>query len=263
MPRGIGKLCLFEKDLRDSHYMPAAIFKQLRMPTLKNPNPVLITPDVTCTTSRQVKDYVLCSDCEQRFSKQGEAWVLAKMARPGGFALQASLFAAGPLERNNDFAVFSGAAIQSINMDALAYFGMSIFWRAGAHQWRGESGPMGGIDLGIYQEPIRQFLLGDDFPTNAVILVAVWPKLEVPLLAYTPRKGEALGYEAFNFMIPGIEFRLLLGENVPTQMRECCSQTSTLRCIFSATTMIEETRETFIKLASESTVSRNLKDTWL
>jgi hypothetical protein len=140
---------------------------------------------------------------------------------------------------------------------------MSIFWRAGAHQWRGESGPMGGIDLGNYQEPIRKFLLGGDFPTSAVILVAVWPKLEVPLLAYTPRKGEAPGYEAFNFMIPGIEFRLLLGENVPTPMRECCSQTSMLRCIFSTTTMIEETSETFIKLASKSKVSRNLNKTYL
>jgi hypothetical protein len=263
MPRGICELCQIEKNLRDSHFMPKAIFKQLRMPTLKNPNPVLITPENTKTTSRHITDFVLCNDCEQRFSKLGESWVLANMARTGDFPLQEALISAGPMEWNQDFAIFSGAAIPAIDMDALTYFGMSIFWRAAAHEWKNDSGPMKGIDLDEYQEPIRRFLLGNDFPTNAVILVAVWPKLEAPLLAYTPRKGEAPGYEAFNFMIPGIEFRLLLGENVPAALKERCSRTSLLRCIFSASTMLTETRETFISLASNSKVSENLKRDWL
>ncbi len=31
--------------------------------------------------SDQITDYVLCGDCEQRFSKRGEKWVLANMPR--------------------------------------------------------------------------------------------------------------------------------------------------------------------------------------
>lgn len=262
MPRGICKLCLQDKDLRDSHFLPAAIFAQLRMPTLKNPNPVLITPETSLTTSRQIKDYALCNECEQRFSAQGESWVLANMARVEGFLLQECLSNAGPLDANKDFAIFSGAAIACVNMDALVYFAMSVFWRAAAHEWRNVSGPMNGIALGPYQEPVRLFLLGGSFPANAVILVSVWPNREVPLMAYTPRKGDAPGYEAFNFLIPGIEFRLLLGDQIPIQLRATCSQTSPSRCIFSSSTLIGETRETFIKLASTSKISKNLKDQW-
>jgi len=216
MPRGICKLCLIEKDLRDSHYMPAAIFKQLRMPTFKNPNPVLITPDVTCTTSRQVKDYVLCSDCEQRFSKQGEAWVLANMARPGGFALQASLLAAGPLERNNDFAVFSGAAIPSINMDALAYFGMSIFWRAGAHRWPWE-GEFVNLELGPYLEPIRLFLLDQgSFPDQMVLAARISGLKKVLELTQLPQARNRQGYHLHSFTIPGLAFSLGVGSRLPS-----------------------------------------------
>lgn len=262
MPIGTCKLCLQEKDLRDSHFMPAAIFAQLRMPALKNPNPVLITPDVSLTTSRQIKDYVLCGDCEQRFSSLGESWVLANMARAEGFLLQDSLSKAGPMDANQDFAMFSGATIPGVQMDALVYFAMSVFWRAAAHQWRNVTGVMDAIDIGLYREQIRLFLLGGNFPANAVILVSVWPNREVPLMAYTPRRGDAPGYEAFNFLIPGIEFRLLLGDRIPLQLRATCSQQSASRCIFSSSTLIGETRETLVQLVNTSKVSKGLKGQW-
>jgi hypothetical protein len=242
--------------------MPAGIFAQLRMPALRNPNPVLITPEVSLATSRQIKDYVLCNECEQRFSSTGESWVLANMARTDGFPLQELLLNARPMTANEDFAIFSGATIPDVKMDSLVYFAMSIFWRAAVHKWRTVSRPIGIIDLGAYQEPIRLFLLGADFPSNVVILVSVWPNQEVPLMAYTPRKGDALGYEAFNFLIPGIEFRLLLGERIPDQLRAICSQQSANRCIVSSSTLIGETRETFIKLASTSKVSKGLNSQW-
>lgn len=187
---------------------------------------------------------------------------MANMARESGFKLRDALMAAGPMESSQEFAVFYGAMIPAINMDALTYFGMSVFWRAAAHQWRDESGPMTGISLGEYQEPTRRFLLGGSFPTKAVILVSVWPKLEVPLLAYTPRSGDAPGFEAFNFMVPGIEFRLLLGDGVPAPLRAGCSHTSPLRCIFSASSLPTETRQTVLNLAKESKESGGLKEDW-
>jgi hypothetical protein len=119
-----------------------------------------------------------------------------------------------------------------------------------------------GISLGEYRDPTRRFLPGGNFPAKAVILVSLWPKLDVPLLAFTPRSGDAPGFEAFNFMTPGIEFRLLLGDNVPAPLRASCSHGSTRRCIFSASSLLTETRQTFLNLARESKVSGSLKGNW-
>ena len=77
------KLCKQDRELRDSHFLPAAVYAQLRNPADQNPNPVLITKKLSLTTSKQMKDYVLCAECEERLSKFGETWVLANMARPG------------------------------------------------------------------------------------------------------------------------------------------------------------------------------------
>jgi hypothetical protein len=36
-------------------------------------------------SSGQIADELLCRDCEQRFSKNGETWVIENMAQQGGF----------------------------------------------------------------------------------------------------------------------------------------------------------------------------------
>ncbi len=69
------KLCKQDRELRESHFLPAAVYAQLRGNTQQDPNPVLIIRRVSLTTSKQITDRVLCAECEQRFSKSGEAWV--------------------------------------------------------------------------------------------------------------------------------------------------------------------------------------------
>jgi hypothetical protein len=237
--------------------MPAAIFGQLRDPSRKNPHPVLITAGVSTTSSRQIKDYILCNDCEQRFSEQGESWVLANMARPAGFALQDALMKAGPISVSDGFALFAGAAIPAINMNALVYFAMSVFWRAAVHQWRNIDGDTTPIKLGQHEDEIRLFLMGGSFPADVAITVSVWPKREVLPVAYTPRQGEAPGFEVFNFMIPGIEFRLYLGP-LPAELYALCAHGSRERFIISSASLEEETKQTFFSLMKTSKPSRGL-----
>ncbi len=114
---------------------------------------------------------------------------------------------------------------------------LSVFWRAAAHTWRNMSGPMEGIDLGPFEEPIRRFLLGGPFPSNPVVLVSVWPTRDVLPAAYTPRRGRAPGWHVFNFLIPGLEFRLLTGRQIPRELRGMCSFASAEKFIFSAMSM--------------------------
>lgn len=253
------KLCKKDRDLRESHFLPAAVYARLRDGDQQDPNPVLVTSRISLTTSRQITGRVLCAECEERFSKLGEAWVLANMARPEGFRIQEALASTKPIGASEEFACYSSAVIPEIKMDALVYFALSIFWRASAHTWRNVSGLMEGIDLGPFEERIRRFLLGDTFPTDIVILVSVWPTKDVLPAAYTPRRGRAPGCHAFNFLIPGLEFRLLAGKQIPEGLRAICSYTSAEKPIFSAMSIVSDTMDAFGKLASTSRVSKGLQ----
>lgn len=257
MQVGTCKLCRAHGELRESHFMPAAIFSQLRTPSRKNPHPVLITKSMSMISSRQIKDYVLCNDCEQRFSKLGESWVLANMSRPAGFALQDALKKAGPFSASDGFELFSGAAIAGIDSDALVYFALSVFWRAAIHQWKSVDGNTEPIKLGPFEDGIRSFLLGGPFPANAVVTVSVWPTNNVLPAAYTPREGDAPGFAVFNFMIPGIEFRLHLG-SVPSELRALCAKTSPQRVIIASASLEKETMQTFFDLMKTSKPTRGL-----
>jgi hypothetical protein len=253
------KLCRQDRELRESHFLPAAVYAQLRDGAQQNPNPVLITSKVSLATSKQITGHVLCGECEQRFSNNGEAWVLGNMSRPEGFPIQDALVASKPIQSNEKFAYYSSVAIPAINMPALIYFAMSIFWRASAHMWRNVSGFMEGIDLGPFEEPIRGFLLGGPFPKDTVILVSVWPTKDVLPAAYTPRRGRAPGCHCFNFLIPGLEFKLLTGKGIPEVLRTACSNASADRLIFSAMSVASDTMEAFAKLISTSRPSKGLQ----
>jgi hypothetical protein len=238
--------------------MPAAVFSQLRTPSHNNPHPVLVTKSVSIISSRQIKDHVLCNDCEQRFSRFGESWVLANMSRPTGFALQDLLKEAGPFAASDGFALFSGAAIAAIDTDALAYFALSVFWRAAIHQWKSIDGNTEPIDLGPYEGQIRSFLLGGPFPTNAVVTVSVWPTINVLPAAYTPREGVAPGFRVFNFMVPGIEFRLHTG-SLSSELHALCVKTSPQRVIIVSASLERETMQTFFNLMRTTQPSRSLR----
>lgn len=185
----ICKLCKQDKELRDSHYIPAAVYAELRDETDTNPNPVMMDGTISLVTSRQITGYFLCGDCEQRFSKFGETWVLGNMwKRTSGFPLQDLLSSIEPVYATDSFAQYKTNNIPEIDMDALVYFALSIFWRGSAIVWRSAGGPLfPGIDLGPFEEPVRRFLLGGEFPKDIVVLVAVWPLKEVLHAAHTQR----------------------------------------------------------------------------
>jgi hypothetical protein len=258
MQVGTCKLCEKFGELQDSHFMSKGIFAQLRTPTAKNPHPVLMTPQVSLISSQQIKDYAFCGDCEQRFSRNGESWVLANMARMNGFKLQDALFQARPVLAQPTIALYAGASIASIDMNALVYFAMSIFWRAPVQEWKSVDGPTTRLDLGGHDEEIRRFLLGGPFPTDAVVLVSVWPNRQVLPAAHTPREGHPGGFKAFDFLIPGIDFQLLLGAGIPADLRQFCAQTSPSRYIAATTMLVDKVMDTFTNMMKTSAPSEAL-----
>src|SRR2546422_6754097 len=73
---GTCALCRQPSELQDSHLLPRAIYRDLRMPDLPNPNPIIGVPTETGPRQEQVKTPLLCADCEARFNRNGEKWVL-------------------------------------------------------------------------------------------------------------------------------------------------------------------------------------------
>src|ERR1035438_7986244 len=134
MQRGICKLCLQKSDLLDSHFIPAAMYKRLRNASTKNLNPVIVTSKVTSSTSRQIKHHLLCSDCEDRFNKNGEMEVLKWVSDGKRFPIVELLGRSVPFSMAQDFTVYSGTTV-GIDTEKFAYFALSVVWRAAVHQW--------------------------------------------------------------------------------------------------------------------------------
>jgi len=91
---GTCKLCLIPGlELRGSHYIPKAVYRQLRdVTSSSNPNPWSIDKATSVQTSRQLSAPLLCETCEGRFSKFGEDWILRHFLKAdGGFRLASIL----------------------------------------------------------------------------------------------------------------------------------------------------------------------------
>ena len=264
MAREICKLCREEKQLQDSHLIPAAVIRQLREPSLDNPNPILVTHKVAVQSPRPIKDYVLCRDCEDLFSRKGETWVIGHMAREDKFLIFDTLKKSKPLAADEEFAVYAGSQIPGIEVDRLVYFALSVFWRSAVHEWRGFSGTIPKIELGPYQEPIREFLLGSQpFPENTAVLVAVWPTRDAYQGAYTPRRGKETRFHTHTFYIPGIEFSLCTGKALPEKAKKMSACPSPHGLIFSAQATVRNTQNSLHELLRMGRHAKGLEKTLL
>jgi len=102
-PTGKCKLCGYEKELCDSHYLPKRMYAFARVPTLKNPNPVMSVNGELTQISDQYRGYVFCSDCETLLNKNGEQWVQNNIPRShdSTFPLQDAIRLLAPLHIEN------------------------------------------------------------------------------------------------------------------------------------------------------------------
>jgi hypothetical protein len=134
--QGTCQLCLQERELRSSHLIPKSTYRLLRNEGFSNPNPFIHGVEHSVQTSKQAQQYLLCSDCEQLFSKRGEAWVMSHCWRSvGDFPIQQILFRSTPIIANDELKIYAGSAIPELDMDKLVYFGASVFWRAAVCEW--------------------------------------------------------------------------------------------------------------------------------
>jgi len=222
------------EELQDSHFIPRAMYKYLRTASEKNPNPVVVGRTRESTTSKQVKDFLLCAKCEDLFNKNGENEILKWVWNGKSFPLGDRLAVAVPLSLDPSVTPsFSGTSI-GVETEKFAYFALSVIWRAAVHEW---DMPFGGkttlLNLGDSEEPIRKYLLGTaGFPSEVVVVAtACTDPLSIQSFSLP---SQVIGYPGSCFAIRalGIYFRILIGSNIPPESREICCAMSKARPIF-------------------------------
>lgn len=221
------------EELQDSHFIPRAMYKYLRTSSEKNPNPMVVGRTKAATTSKQVKDYLLCAKCEDLFNKNGENEILKWVWNSKSFPLGDRLSVAVPLRLDMGAPAFSGVAI-GVDNEKLAYFALSLLWRAAVHEWEM---PFGGkttlLNLGATEESIRKYLLGTaGFPSEVVVVAtACTDPLSIQSFSVP---SQVLGYPGtcFAILALGIYFRVPIGSDIPAKIREICCAMSKALLIF-------------------------------
>jgi hypothetical protein len=260
MPQGACKLCLKVKPLLRSHLLPAAMYKYILDPKKKNDNPVVVGRKITATTSKQVVEYLLCASCEDLFNRNGERWMLKQVWNGRSFPLLDRLNLAHPHHVFPDVIDFSGLAV-GIDTDSLGYFALSVLWRAAVRIW---NTPFGGkttlLELGVFEEPIRKFLLGESpFPDEIVVMVHVCTDRASHGSFYMPSRVQANPIPSFGFQTLGILFRIFVGNTIPENIRAFCCVKSEKKLIFQRDCSVK-TIEAFRQLMATSRPAKNMKN---
>lgn len=234
MPIGKCRLCLKTKSLRKSHLLPASLYRKARSVGQPNPNPMVITDRTSVQTSVQIADYLLCEDCEQLFSKNGEKYVMTQVFDGTKFPLLDFLRTKNGITIT-EFIAYRQADTPSIDRDKLVYFALSVFWRASVHIWRQRGGGTITIDLGKgYNEALRQYLLGQTpFTVNVTVGVIVCTDSLTQESFFPPNRGFKGDYSTYNFAAKGLLLFMTLGKLIPAPIRRLCTMTGPERLISS------------------------------
>lgn len=233
MQRGICKLCRKDAELQRSHLIGRAIYKLCREDD--GEDPIVMTTEVVIKTSHQIRDYVLCASCEDRFNKGGEQYVTSLVwRRRNGFPLLDRLRLALPMQREPDHHVFSGGQV-GIDTDKLAYYALSVVWRSGIHQWKAIGNQTTPVVLAAEEEEsIRKYLLGEtELPGNIGVVVSVCTDVASQVLVLPPTMlGNTQSYLIYRLLVRGIDFNVLVATAPNPQFVEVCCVRSPAKRIF-------------------------------
>lgn len=259
MPIGICKLCLQTRVLQDSHLLPKALYRLSRNESSPNPNPSLVSRRGIVQTSRQVKDFVLCADCEQRFSKHGERYAMSQVNRKEGFALLDTLSKSTNHRTVGGFTFYYDTSTLGINRAKLAYFALSVFWRASVHVWHRPQHKTPMITLGQYEEPIRKYLLGDmSFPSEIATILYVCNDYHSQNIFYEPSKGNDGDPTTWTFQARGLNFFLTGLEGKLEQTKGTCLINGPRQIIISLSCE-DKTRDSLSRIIHEARKRENMK----
>ena len=188
-----------------------------------NPNPMLVSARGGIQTSKQIRDFLLCRNCEQRICANGERYAMRQVNRREGFALLRTLESSTNKRSAGGFTFYYETAALGIDREKLAYFALSVFWRASVHVWERLERKPPMISLGKHEEPIREYLLGTKpFPSDIAVLLFVCTDYFTQNVFYEPSKGNDLDPTTWTFQVRGLNFFLSCRDSMPEQLMNAC-----------------------------------------
>lgn len=234
MTHGICKLCLKEADLCDSHYVSKALYGLAR---INGDQPIMMSPSFATLTDRQVKKPLLCFDCEQRFSKNGENYALSLINREDNIFKALELINGAEPRQSADsvYTYFSKEA--GIDNEQLAYFAVSTVWRGAVASWNTSSRTAtGGLQFGKHEESIRRYLLGETgFPPDLIVRIVVTIDLASRMGVIFPWHSHIHSrLNVFTFVVRGLWFEVAVGDEFPAGLQRTCCVRSPEGIVFLA-----------------------------
>jgi hypothetical protein len=212
-------LCLQTKTLQRSHLIGKAIYALNRD---DENDPVMMTPERTIITSRQMWQHLLCWDCEQLISKGGEDYVSRLIQRREDFPLLDKLNLALHYAKEPNLVAYSGSAI-GIDTEKLAYFAVSMVWRSGIGTWRTLGKQTTGVSLGEFKEPFRKYLVGETaLPSSIAVGVTVSEDLPSRFNTFSPSTQVKSPTKTFSFLVRGLWFHVVTNPDRVFVENFCC-----------------------------------------
>jgi hypothetical protein len=223
-------LCQITKpidDFRKSHFIPASLYhsgkKGLEYGTQTGAGRL----------EREIKDLLLCSTCESVLDNGGESYVLSLIAPKvmNKFPLHRKLSLAQPRESYPDVSRFSGDDL-GFDMEKFAHFALGIVWRAAIYDWTIPNGTiLPKHSIGEFEPPIRNYLLGGEFPPDTSVIVIVCSDDQSRRVWNTPTILMEANCLNFRFLARGVFFRVMMGYQMPQAFR-AMSCNSPSKCLF-------------------------------
>ena len=223
-------LCLQDRQLCDSHLIPKAVYRLIKKTS--GESPVLITQGLVSATDLQIRQDLLCPECEGRFAGP-ERYALSQCNRGRRFRLQELLGTLRPHVENADPVPYETARVADLDVPSLVYFSSSLFWRASVRTWR-LWGQLITLDLGThYSEEFRGYLLGETgFPMDAAVWISVTAKANPHFVCVGPHLHSKTTYFQYEMQIFGIRWSLFVGRELHPTIRRMCSLRSPERFIY-------------------------------
>jgi hypothetical protein len=229
MKRGRCALCQTDGiDLCDSHLISEGIYWRL------GEDRIVMTPQIFVSVSNQVKDYLLCRKCEAKFGT-AESYVLPLVwQRDASFPLLEKLKASKPIgPTTNGLLVYSGHAV-GIDVDKIAYFALSMFWRDSVHVWKTLNSQLISMPLDSWEEPVRKYLNGETgFPAGVVLKFTMCTDAESHGSFFAPVKWTNDLYTGYDMTVLGVAFTMVVGVEPGAKNWDLCCVNSRDRRIFA------------------------------
>jgi hypothetical protein len=168
-----------------------------------------------------MKQPLLCSACERRFSENGENYVVPLLKKRNKFPLLDKLRLALPLYTTGANTAFVCPSV-GLSGEKIGYFGLSILWRAAVRPWQTFERDTTSVTLALqYRELLRQYLAGETaFPDESVAVVAtVATDFLSQNSCFVPSRVTENPGIVYSLLTKGLYFRFVFGENHSPELR--------------------------------------------